>query len=665
MISCPSEKQLQQWLSGGLSVSESQLIEAHVESCRDVCQPLLDSFSGFEDDLPADADEPPAPRPAAGETAAPPVAAQPNFPGYEILGQLGKGGMGVVYKARHRRMDRLVAIKVLPPGLVRDAAAVARFEREVKAAARLQHPNIVAAYDAAEADGVHFLVMEYVAGIDLAALVRHKGPLPIDQAVDFVLQAARGLDYAHRHGIVHRDIKPGNLLVDGDGAVKVLDMGLARFEMSQDAGLTDLTGMGQIMGTVDYMAPEQALDTHHADARADIYALGITLWYLLTGRPAYMGENALGRLLAHREQPIPSLRGARPEVSPELEAIFMRMVAKKPEDRYQTMPEVIAELSRVGIAHHEPHEGRRVGIAHHANQPISHSPKASPHGIAVVDSDGGQCPPYAPTLALNAAQLDTDPNTDQSLAISITPTPPRRRGRRRNKLIGAALAGLLAMAAAAAFVIRVQTGEGEIVVESEADGISVDILRDGEPVKEDWQIHAGADNRWHVRTGKVEVKLPADLRGEFTLEQDTARLVRDGKIVVKITRKKKAGNTTVAGEDPNRAVAAWALEHGVSIGIVSPPKALPFLVTSIEQLPRSFDVHSLGLPFSSKPPRPPISEEEFTAQVRRVRGNLRLLGAANLGLSDAGLRELTTIPALANLEFLGIRGGAITDDGLA
>ena len=275
---------------------------------------------------------------------------------YVILDKLGQGGMGKVFKAQHRRMDRIVALKVLAPRFTEEPEALARFQREVKAAAKLEHPNIVIAYDADESGGTHFLVMQYVDGTDLARLVRQHGVFPLNKALSCILQAARGLQYAHAHGVVHRDIKPSNLILtvdqavdlsDGEGrpTVKILDMGLARLESTgTDPDLDQITGTGQVLGTVEYMAPEQALATRQADARADIYSLGMTLWYLLTGRPCYDGENSLQKLMAHQKAEIPSLRMACSQVSPELDAVFTRMVAKSPESRYQSMSEVIAAL---------------------------------------------------------------------------------------------------------------------------------------------------------------------------------------------------------------------------------------------------------------------------------------------------------------------------------
>lgn len=285
---------------------------------------------------------------------------------YVVVNKIGKGGMGQVFKARHRRTGRVAAIKVLRPDALQSKDAAKRFLQEVQAANRLNHRNIVATYDAGCQDGVHYLVMEYVDGQDLAALVQARGPVPLARAIDYVLQAARGLEYAHGRHVVHRDIKPANLLLDSQGTIKILDMGLARIteadEGNQGATLAErLTRQGQMLGTVDYVSPEQAADTRSADHRSDIYSLGCTLFRLLTGKPVYEGETAIAKLLAHCESRIPSLSDLLPEVPESLQQVFFKMVAKKPEDRYQSMTEVIAGLEACLAS--LPAETRRAGGA--------------------------------------------------------------------------------------------------------------------------------------------------------------------------------------------------------------------------------------------------------------------------------------------------------------
>jgi formylglycine-generating enzyme required for sulfatase activity/serine/threonine protein kinase len=294
---------------------------------------------------------------------------------YLVLDKLGQGGMGLVMKARHRRMDRLVAMKVLSPEVVRSSTAIERFQREVRAIAKLSHPNIVTAFDANEHHGTHFLVMEYVNGRTLSEMVKQHGPLSIPLAIECIHQAALGLEYAHQQGIVHRDIKPGNLMLSeaspgNQFVVKILDMGLAHMNSSPGATTNrELTTTGAVLGTIDYMAPEQALDTKLADARSDIYSLGCSLFGLLAGRPLYEGDTAMRRILAHRDAPIPSLshelngtngksNGVDAATLEHLDQVFRKMVAKQPEDRWQTMEEVVRAFAALrtlpGIESVEP-----------------------------------------------------------------------------------------------------------------------------------------------------------------------------------------------------------------------------------------------------------------------------------------------------------------------
>ena len=272
---------------------------------------------------------------------------------YVLLDPVGQGGMGRVYRARHMLMKRDVAVKLmLPPEDGSSKGSIERFQREVQAASKLSHPNIVSALDAGVEEGNCFFVMEYVRGANLRDIVYSRGPLAVEEAVNWVIQAAEGLACAHAQGIIHRDVKPSNLLLSSDGVVKVLDMGLVRVHV-KDA-LEDiapgedekLTQRGQILGTVDFMAPEQAIDPHHADARSDIYGLGCTLYFLLTGRPPYGhgDDSPMSRIIAHRESPIPSLRAARPEAPELLERILRTMLAKQPARRYQSMDDALIYL---------------------------------------------------------------------------------------------------------------------------------------------------------------------------------------------------------------------------------------------------------------------------------------------------------------------------------
>ncbi|HQU44896.1 MAG TPA: bifunctional serine/threonine-protein kinase/formylglycine-generating enzyme family protein [Pirellulales bacterium] len=264
---------------------------------------------------------------------------------YVVLDRIGAGGMGQVFKAWHRRMERVVALKTLPDQRAAGEDSVARFRREVLSAARLSHANIVAAYDADVAQGIHFLVMEYVDGPNLSEVVRQHGPLPVADAVRHVLDAARGLAYAHSQGIIHRDIKPSNLIVDRSGIVKVLDLGLAR--MPAVAAGAELTLPGDVVGTLEYMAPEQAAGSRQVDARADIYGLGCTLFRLIAGEFPYPGRSPQEIIAAHRDQKIPSLRALREEVPRSLDAIFKKLAAKDPSQRPQSMEEVIAAFERL------------------------------------------------------------------------------------------------------------------------------------------------------------------------------------------------------------------------------------------------------------------------------------------------------------------------------
>lgn len=275
---------------------------------------------------------------------------------YVVIDKLGVGGMGVVFKAQHRPSRRVVALKILPPSFGRDPDAVRRFRREFQVASRLSHPNLVAAIEASEDRGVHYLTMDYIPGYDLDRLVAHAGPMELRLALHCAIQVARGLEAAHAQGVVHRDIKPGNIMIDPAGQVRVLDLGLARVIEAAGFGQTTsgtLTQTGAYMGTVDFLAPEQANDARSADGRADIYSLGCTLYYLLTGKPPFPADTALKRLMAHQDRPAPSLRATRPEVPAALEQTYLAMMAKRPAERPQTMSDVVLALENCRVSARE------------------------------------------------------------------------------------------------------------------------------------------------------------------------------------------------------------------------------------------------------------------------------------------------------------------------
>lgn len=262
---------------------------------------------------------------------------------YKVLGVLGAGGMGQVFLAEHTLMRRRSALKVLPKSLTADPSAVERFLREARAIAALDHPNIVRAYDIDTTDEtLHFLVMEYVEGVSLHELVGRWGPVAPAAAANYVAQAARGLQHAHEAGWVHRDVKPANLLLDRAGVVKVLDLGLARLLGERGETLTGRLGDDSVLGTVDYVAPEQAVDSHAVDIRADIYSLGATLYFLLTGRPPFGEGTVAQKLLAHQTKAPRPVHELRQGVPTRLGDIVHRMLAKDPADRYLT-PAAVAE----------------------------------------------------------------------------------------------------------------------------------------------------------------------------------------------------------------------------------------------------------------------------------------------------------------------------------
>jgi tRNA A-37 threonylcarbamoyl transferase component Bud32 len=263
--------------------------------------------------------------------------------GYELLARLGRGGMGAVYKARQRSMDREVALKLLPPKLARDPKFVERFLREARAAGKLSHPNIVAGIDVGEADGFHYFAMEYVEGETLTAVMKREGRLPEGRALKIAVQIGRGLGHAHAHGLVHRDVKPQNVLLTGGGTAKLCDLGLAR-STETDQGLT-LEGTS--LGTPHYISPEQVEGRKEIDGRTDLYALGATMYHMLAGRPPFTGPTAAKVMTMHLTERPQGLLELAPEVTAETAGVVMRLLEKDPEARYGSAEEVVQDLELI------------------------------------------------------------------------------------------------------------------------------------------------------------------------------------------------------------------------------------------------------------------------------------------------------------------------------
>jgi eukaryotic-like serine/threonine-protein kinase len=366
---------------------------------------------------------------------------------YKVLERLGAGGMGSVYLCEHKLMRRRVAVKVLPTAKAEEPASLERFYREARAVAALDHPNIVRAYDIDQDDKLHFLVMEFVDGANFQEIVKRSGPMDVTRAAHYIRQAALGIQHAHEAaGLVHRDIKPGNILVDRNGVVKVLDMGLARFFHDTDDILTKKYDEN-VLGTADYLAPEQALDSHGVDIRADIYSLGATFYFCLTGRPPFAEGSIAQKLIWHQTRQPKPVRSIRPDVPEEIAAIIEKAMAKDPAQRYQTpmaVAEALAPWTTTPIALPPEVEMPHLSLAAMGGGPPSADatltglPRTSgsdppsatrkPWQVAANGTPSSTAPPRPPTPAPPTVPSSPDVNSRQTAAVpaSAPATPPIR-----------------------------------------------------------------------------------------------------------------------------------------------------------------------------------------------------------------------------------------------
>jgi WD40 repeat protein/serine/threonine protein kinase len=501
----PSVEILRSFGLGQLGEAEAEAVEDHVSHCEACCRTLARTDSDTFTDLlrngrlaaasEAVTQAPGLPRPVAdggrttaessAESGPPPELLR--HPRYRVLSLLGAGGMGAVYKAEHRLMERTVALKVMTRAFVASEATVDRFRREVKAAARLSHPNIVAAYDAEQAGDVHFLVMEYVEGTDLARWLAARGPLPVEEACEYARQCATGLRHAHEHGMIHRDIKPHNLMRTPGGTIKILDFGLAR--LAAEAGTAGgVTGQGILLGTVDYLAPEQADDARQADIRSDIYSLGCTLYHLLSGRPPFPKGTVVQKIMAHTEREPSSLRELRPDLPPGVARLVQRMMAKSPDDRYQTPDEVCDALA--------PFAGQTVVI---------------------------------------------DPSPRRTKRAGMEP-----RGTRRWSIAAAAVLLALVGIVAGAAVYRIQTDNGEIVISTDNPDVEVVIKQNGKLVR---IIDTKTNKEVKLDSGLYDLELGGQADG-LKLSPDRVTIRRGETVVATVERRPKGGDVTGKKAEP-------------------------------------------------------------------------------------------------------------------
>jgi serine/threonine protein kinase len=399
---------------------------------------------------------------------------------YEMVGKLGTGGMGAVYRARHTKLKRDVAIKLLPHDRWPNQGAVTRFEREMEAIGQLDHPNIVRATDAGEADGMHYLVMEYVDGLDLSRLARSVGPFSVANACELVRQAANGLQYAHQNQLIHRDIKPSNLILGapkysrtqgaGTPTLKILDLGLALLGEEHLHDQHELTTVGQMMGTLDYMSPEQGLDSHDVDCRTDIFSLGATLFKLLTGQApleAVAIATPLRKLTALATKPLPPIRTIRQDIPAALAVVVDRMLARDPEDRFSTAQEVADALQ----------------------------PFCAKSDLARLLQRGRAADAHRKRAGTSLSRI----GLPRSAAVAARRSPIRRRW-----LIGAlAIAVLLC----GALVIYLDTGKGRIRIDARVSDVEIDI-RQGDRVVDTIEVAAvGSSQSARIRAGTYEIDL--------------------------------------------------------------------------------------------------------------------------------------------------------------
>lgn len=528
------------WASGNLSDEQGDMVADHLDACG-TCEQRLTSIEStsiladIETAVTADgfAAEPQCHsfveavqlnRVTTRENGHQQTVAHKRIRDYELLEQIGQGAMAAVYRARHTRLNKLVAIKVLTEKLSRDVSAVARFQREMQAVGQLNHPRIVQALDAGDADGVPFLVMELVEGLDVATLTAQRLPLEVADACEIVRQAATALEHAHVQGLIHRDIKPSNLMLTMDDGgqcrVKILDLGLATFDGPDTE--RHLTDEGQLMGTLEFMAPEQAEDTHTVDSRADIYSLGATLYRLLTGSVPLDGSDyntPVKRLRALTTAAAPAIATRRDGLPDNLATLVDQMLSRDPDKRPHDMAEV-ASLLEEFASQHQLKQLLKGRLAEHRQEIV-----ATNSTDWLRDTE----PSLGETIASSPSERGTDRGTDRDQAS----TRPRSASSYRYRWRLASVLGAMLVLMS---VIWLKTDGGCIRLKTSDPSIAVTIqvMKDGESYQ---QVRVDGDGStvWY-RSGVYEFKLPATVNDTFTVENSSFTLHRGGEEFVTISR---------------------------------------------------------------------------------------------------------------------------------